>query len=603
MKKTIRLNQILIGLKRKNGHIQNKKSIRRQFKITLSDKTIVAKGQNIMDQLDNNIRHCPSCNESGIVNEIKVPVSYFTGSNPTYDESVLKEFTTNLSNKTILAKCSNCSLIYSRYSLNPDQYNLLYEKLIDPCLSLQKSFVDNYQEVFNSYFKKIRVLIKNNARVLDYGCGWGEFLNNCIKNGVTNIFGFEYSQSRRKILHSNGIPICSDIDELKKNAPYDFIMCNQFLEHDLDFNDTLELFLNILSDDGYIWISVPNTKNIFNYSKNGEFSLKSIPDREVNPWEHVNYFTPDTLSKILTAKGFDLLDINTLDHVKKLGSTSCLIQKRGKRESCLTQKQYERKKILKQDLTPVIQSSGERSEEVSERLLKQQVDFDLFTITKEDFFPENVKKIVEIADKTKARYLLVIDANVLLFPDALEYIMYEAEKQKYESFFRIDFPVYDKFSGRANAGVSLYNTSYLNKFMTFLDSHLSNETFSDNINQFSETNEIKYITSLHFIVGKRNYFQSYKDLMNNLIQSESNENIDQLISVIERKRSENIDDWDFLVISEILNHIQNDIDIDLDGILKRHHIPEKEPLDTNFSAVIIESLSQNMIMKKRLANQ
>lgn len=554
-----------------------------------------------MEQLDNTIRLCPYCNGAKIVNEIEVPVSYFI--NPTYDESILKEFETNRSNKTILAKCSECSLIYSRYKLDSDQYNLLYEKLIDPCLSLQKSFVDNYHEVFNGYFKKIRVLIPKNTRILDYGCGWGEFLNNCIKNDVTNIFGFEYSESRRKILKQNGIPICSDMDDLKKNAPYDFIMCNQFLEHDLDFNKTLELFKNILSDDGHIWISVPNTETIFDYHKNGEFYLKPTPDREVNPWEHVNYFTPDILSEILISRGFDLLDINTLDHVKKLSSTSCLVQKRGSRKSCSAQKQGDRKKILKHDLTCVLQSSGERSEELSKTLLKQQIDFDLFTIPGDDNPSENVKNLIEIRSKTNARYLLAIDANILLFPDALEYIIYEAKQHEYESFFRIDFPVYDKFIGRANAGVSLYNISYLNKFIIFLDSNPLNETLSYSAKQFSETNDLKYITTLHFIVGKRNYFQYYRDLMNNLNQCGCDENLDQLSSIIDRKRSENIDDLDFHIVNEFLNHIQNNIDIDIDGILKKHNISEKDPLDKQILPIIIKSLSQNMIMKKRFSHQ
>ncbi len=551
-----------------------------------------------MEQLGNIIRVCPYCNGAKIVNEIEVPVSYFI--NPTYDESILKEFKTDRSNKTILAKCSECSLIYSRYKLDPDQYNLLYEKLIDPCLSLQKSFVDNYHEVFNSYFKKIRVLIKNNTKILDYGCGWGEFLNNCVKNGVTNIFGFEYSESRRKILKQNGIPICLDMDDLKKNAPYDFIMCNQFLEHDLDFNKTLELFKDILSDDGHIWISVPNTETIFDYHKNGEFYLKPTPNREVNPWEHVNYFTPEILSKILTSRGFDLLDINTLDHLKKLSSTSCLVQMRGKRKPCSVQKQDIRKKILKHDLTCVLQSSGERSEELSKTLLKQQFDFDLFTIARDDNPSENIKNLI---DKTNARYLLVIDANVLLFPDALEYIIYEAKRHEYDSFFRINSSVYDKFIGRTSVGVSLYNNSYLDKFMAFLDSNPSGETLSCSVKQFSETNDLKYIDTLHFIIGKRNYFQYYKDLMSVFKHYENDEHFDQISAIVEQKRSENIDDLDFLIVNDVLNHIQNDINTDIDGILRKHNISEKDPLGSQLSPIVIESLSKNLIMKKRLSHQ
>jgi len=131
----------------------------------------------------------------------------------------------------------------------------------------------------------------------------------------------------------------------------------------------------------------------------------------------------------------------------------------------------------------------------------------------------------------------------------------------------------------------------------FTDFFKNDRSVSDCIKLFCETNDLRHLDTFHFIVGKRNYFQYFRDL----IKDHSNkENNDQLRSASERKRSENVDDMDFLIVNEIYN-MENGTGIDT--ILKKYNIPEKQPMEKHFFPFIIESLSKNLIMKKRLSHQ
>ncbi len=536
---------------------------------------------------NHNVRYCPNCGSEETIHEIKVPVGYFTSSNDTYDKNILREFETNLANKTTLVKCASCSFIYSKYMLDNDQYAKLYDFLIVPELSLKKNNISSKQEAIKSFFNKIEPLLNKKSRILDYACGWGSFLKIFISNGFEEAFAFEYSQSRREYLRQNNISILYNLEELKQNAPYDFIICNQFLEHDLNFNETLELFQSILSETGYIWIAVPNALTLFDFHHDDTFALKSIPNKDVNPWEHVNHFTPDTLFEILKNKGFEIFDINTLWRVKRLYNTHCLTSK-------------PRKPVLlrKDNIHVVIQSIGARILDIVYENVRQQIEPSAITVTESDGSRESANKILSIGEKSGARYLAVLNADVLLFPDAFEYMCYEADKYAEDSFFCIKFPLYDKFIGRINEGVFLYNTTYITKFLSFLENNENlKATFNDMVQYFLEKQNLLN-PAPHYIIGKCSYFQYFRYLIQlyseSKITNENNGVAYQFAVSMEQKKIENIDDSDFFVICETLANPH----LDADNILAELGLTEKAPVDISRASSIIDGLSNNLIMRK-----
>jgi hypothetical protein len=66
------------------------------------------------------------------------------------------------------------------------------------------------------------------------------------------------------------------------------------------------------------------------------------------------------------------------------------------------------------------------------------------------------------------KWVLALDADVLLYPDAVERVILLAREK--ETFFRLDFRVRDKFRGKVYAGCHLYNSEDLEEALEIVTS-------------------------------------------------------------------------------------------------------------------------------------
>jgi hypothetical protein len=91
---------------------------------------------------------------------------------------------------------------------------------------------------------------------------------------------------------------CGDAHEYLKNVNYDLLILSNVLEHlhnPLDF--LLDLYKNIASTHTKLVIDVPNLMGSHSYSNNFNKFLHIA---------HIWYFTPATLSKLLSLAGFTI---------------------------------------------------------------------------------------------------------------------------------------------------------------------------------------------------------------------------------------------------------------------------------------------------------
>jgi 2-polyprenyl-3-methyl-5-hydroxy-6-metoxy-1,4-benzoquinol methylase len=163
----------------------------------------------------------------------------------------------------ILCRCSSCQLLFTNPRPNQDQigpyYNFPeYYSHEDKAKNITQWI---YQKVRNySISNKVKFInqLSTKGKLLDYGCGTGEFLNAARISGW-KVYGIEPNNKARKQanlkLHDK---VKSSIDELKKESKFDVITLYHVLEHIHDLRKTLKNIISNLNSDGYLIIAVPN---------------------------------------------------------------------------------------------------------------------------------------------------------------------------------------------------------------------------------------------------------------------------------------------------------------------------------------------------------
>ena len=172
-------------------------------------------------------------------------------------------------------------------------------------------FNSAYHIVRNYQFKKKYSLINNlvkkeDRKILDVGSGTGEFLNYFKKKGW-DVRGLETDDKARGFAISNfHCEVDKSIEQtLKKKEKFDVITLWHVLEHVYDVNGYLSKLKELLKDDGYIILGLPNC-NSYDAKYYKEFWYAyDLPI-------HVSHFTKKDISKLVNKYNFQSLTIKPL---------------------------------------------------------------------------------------------------------------------------------------------------------------------------------------------------------------------------------------------------------------------------------------------------
>jgi 2-polyprenyl-3-methyl-5-hydroxy-6-metoxy-1,4-benzoquinol methylase len=226
-----------------------------------------------------------------------------------------------------IVQCETCNLVYT--NPRPDKEALTayyrYENDFDYNY-VQDWFIDNadLQRPTWQRFLKAMLRFDNPGYLLDVGCGAGSFLVEAKQLGY-DVVGQEISpifvDYCRNIL---GLKIYeSEIEDLpfQKNT-FDFITSFDVIEHHPDPRLLVSEMYRLLKPRGMAVISTHDIGNPFAriYGKKWRY---------LNPIGHLTYFDRNTLSKLLTENGFELLHtsgIHTIDGSKKAEFANWIIQ-------------------------------------------------------------------------------------------------------------------------------------------------------------------------------------------------------------------------------------------------------------------------------------
>ncbi|GHF19491.1 type 12 methyltransferase [Kordiimonas sediminis] len=148
------------------------------------------------------------------------------------------------------------------------------------------------------------------GKVLDIGCGPGNFLQVARKQGW-DAYGIEPSSVAADHAKSLGLDVQTGFfpDDFNHEAgSFDFIHMSEVLEHVPSPTEVIQAAKQLLRPDGVLTISVPND---FSPLQMAAAKAVSADQWWVVPDHHLNYFTMDSLEKILRAQCLTCIDRTT----------------------------------------------------------------------------------------------------------------------------------------------------------------------------------------------------------------------------------------------------------------------------------------------------
>lgn len=150
--------------------------------------------------------------------------------------------------------------------------------------------------------RRVNILkdICKNKKVLDFGCGYGGFIN-YIKGIADLCKGVELSKREREYVNRTGIVCMKDINEY--NEKFDVITLFHVFEHLHAPIEWLEKYSNYLTEEGYLILEVPNAEDallsLYESSSFSDFTYWSA---------HLYLYTIRSLTKVIEQTNrFDII--------------------------------------------------------------------------------------------------------------------------------------------------------------------------------------------------------------------------------------------------------------------------------------------------------
>jgi len=208
-------------------------------------------------------------------------------------------------------KCRNCGFIFIDHAFTPEEIDDMYSE----DYFHQNDYIENITGrtyIANKYLTVVEQYIKK-GRLLDVGCAGGVLLKLAKEHGF-EVQGVEISEYATNVAKEMGIDVKNSTLEDANFDPrsFDVIILLHVLEHLTDPLETLQEANRILKDDGIMVIDVPNVNMLG--PKVRELFYNDVTksyDEGFFKLPHLNFFSPDTLTRMCKEAGFEVVSLKS----------------------------------------------------------------------------------------------------------------------------------------------------------------------------------------------------------------------------------------------------------------------------------------------------
>ncbi|MBX7242142.1 MAG: class I SAM-dependent methyltransferase [Bacteroidia bacterium] len=203
----------------------------------------------------------------------------------------------------LLHQCQQCSFIF---------LPLYYRKDIDYTQYKGESVLEQVRRG-NNWVKVQRQKLKfdliskyhpKGSKLFDLGCGWGHFLLAAKELGY-DIYGVEIAKHLHTYCTQDlGLPV-EDINfyDLEEKEQFDVLTMWDVLEHIDEGHKFIEKCTKVVRRGGHLLIQVPQIDSFIAKKMKDSWPMISL--------DHVNYFTPQTLTRLLEQYGFEVAAVKS----------------------------------------------------------------------------------------------------------------------------------------------------------------------------------------------------------------------------------------------------------------------------------------------------
>ena len=234
--------------------------------------------------------------------------------NASYHLDIFKKSLQSYEDGLTYSKCLSCGMIYCPIEWPDVILSSVYQETIDHEQSRKKTqTVEKKLTMVREWEIILRLMAIHgqksisDLKLVDYGCGWGDFLETVKGPGVEAV-GFETDRIKAGHAMEKGLTLLGSVEALKQRAPFDVFVMNAVIEHVQNVRALLNLAVEVLKPGGMLVVSTMDFRPRFIQA-----NLQSIMNNRkplsmyLNPVEHVNVYDYTSVMKTLQKHSLEVL--------------------------------------------------------------------------------------------------------------------------------------------------------------------------------------------------------------------------------------------------------------------------------------------------------
>ena len=201
--------------------------------------------------------------------------------------------------KTGLVRCRACDLTFASRLPSQEQLDDHYARY--PAIGAVSNLTRRrYREILHELYA-----FRQTGRLLDIGCGDGHFLKTARDQGW-KAYGSEMGPQAVERCRAQGLDVrpAPFLPEPGEPDSFDVVTAFEVLEHVLEPRRELERMLALLRPGGCLYLTTPNFASLTRRVLGERWSVLQYP-------EHLNYFSPTTLDRLLSNMGLRQIYVRT----------------------------------------------------------------------------------------------------------------------------------------------------------------------------------------------------------------------------------------------------------------------------------------------------